>query len=206
MRYNHNGRPGSRRADAKSGGVETLRPEHAGQFGPLAEYLGYALRRAQLKVFQDFIDALAELDLRPAHFSVLIVIDANPGVLQSQACAALGIQKANFVPLLDALQQRGLLRRVAHDGRANGLHLTDDGRKLLVRARRLHDRHERRVSAALSPLQRKRLLAALNRIAGLDDDGVTADRAAARRSPSGSAGAPRRGSGARRSRAASDRA
>jgi len=186
--------------------VEPLQPEVAGEFGPLDQYLGYALRRAQLKVFQDFIDALAALDLRPAHFSVLTVIDANPGLLQSQACAALGIQKANFVSLLDALQRRGLLRRVARNGRANGLHLTDTGRKLLLRARRLHDRHERRVSAVLSAPERKRLLAALNRIAGLGDDAASEDRAFARRSPSGSAAAPRRGSGAPRSRAASARA
>jgi DNA-binding MarR family transcriptional regulator len=164
--------------------VKPLQPEVAGEFGPLDQYLGYALRRAQLTVFQDFIDALAELDLRPAHFSVLTVIDANPGLLQSQACAALGIQKANFVPLLDALQRRGLLRRVARDGRANGLHLTDEGRKLLVRARRLHDRHERRVGAVMSPLERKRLLAALKRIARLGDDEAIPDRAAARRSAS----------------------
>ena len=186
--------------------VEPLKPEVAGEFGPLDEYVGYALRRAQLRVFQDFIDTLAEVDLRPAHFSVLTVIDANPGLLQSQACAALGIQKANFVPLLDALQRRGLLRRVARNGRANGLHLTDEGRKMLVRARRLHDRHERRMSAALAPLERKRLLAALNRIAGLDEPGATAVPAAARRSPARSAAAPRRGSAAPRSRAASDRA
>lgn len=186
--------------------MEPLQAEVAGEFGPLDHYVGYALRRAQLTVFQDFIDALAEVDLRPAHFSVLTVIDANPGLLQSEACAALGIQKTNFVPLLDALQRRGLLRRVARNGRANGLHLTDAGRKLLVRARRLHDRHERRVSALLSPLERKRLLAALNRIAAHDDAAFSEDRAAARRSPSGSAAAPRRGSGARRSRAASGRA
>ena len=186
--------------------MEPLKPEVAGEFGPLAAYVGYALRRAQLKVFQDFIDALAELDLRPAHFSVLTVIDANPGLLQSQACAVLGIQKANFVPLLDALQRRGLLRRVARNGRANGLHLTDEGRKLLVRARRLHDRHERCVSGVLSPLERKRLLAVLDRIAGLDDAGATAAPAAARRFPAKSKAAPRRGSGAPRSRAASDRA
>jgi DNA-binding MarR family transcriptional regulator len=186
--------------------VEPLNPETAGEFGPLDEYVGYALRRAQLRVFQDFIDALAEVDLRPAHFSVLTVIDANPGLLQSEACAALGIQKANFVPLLDALQRRGLLRRVARNGRANGLHLTDEGRKLLVRARKLHDRHERRVSGALTPLERKRLLAVLQRIADADDTAASGDRAAVRRSPSGSAAAPRRGSAARRSRAASDRA
>jgi DNA-binding MarR family transcriptional regulator len=186
--------------------VDPLQPEVAGEFGPLDQYVGYALRRAQLKVFQDFIDALAEVDLRPAHFSVLTVIDANPGLLQSEACAALGIQKANFVPLLDGLQRRGLLRRVARNGRANGLHLTDEGRKLLARARRLHDRHERRVSGLLSPLERKRLLAALERIAGLGEGAVSEDRAAGRRSPSRSKAAPRRGSAAPRSRAASDRA
>jgi DNA-binding MarR family transcriptional regulator len=179
--------------------VDPLQPEVAGASGPLTEYLGYALRRAQLKVFQDFIETLDELDLRPAHFSVLAVIDANPGVLQSRACAALGIQKANFVPLLDGLQRRGLLRRVALNGRANGLHLTDEGRKLLVRARRLHDRHERRVLGAMPALERKRLLATLRRIAGPDELSPPAARAAGRRSLSGSAGAPRRGSAAKRS-------
>jgi DNA-binding MarR family transcriptional regulator len=186
--------------------MDALVPEVAGEFGPLSEYVGYALRRAQLKVFGEFIDALAELDLRPAHFSVLTVVDANPGVLQSSACAALGIQKANFVPLLDNLQRRGLLARVARDGRANGLHLTDDGKRLLARARRLHDRLERRLTRHLPPLERKRLIAALNRLAGTGTLSSVEGRAAARRSPSRSAAAPRRGSAAKRSRAATGRA
>jgi DNA-binding MarR family transcriptional regulator len=184
--------------------MEALVPEIAGEFGPLSEYVGYALRLAQLTVFQDFIDSLAELDLRPGQFSLLTVVDANPGLLQSHACAALGIQKANLVPLLDGLQKRGLVRRVARDGRANGLHLTDEGRRLLVRARRLHDRHERRITALMSALERKRLIATLNRIAG--HGVVSAGPGAARRSPSGSAAAPRRGSAAKRSRAANGRA
>jgi DNA-binding MarR family transcriptional regulator len=193
--------------------MDALVPEIAGEFGPLSEYVGYALRLAQLTVFQDFIDSLAELDLRPGQFSLLTVVDANPGLLQSHACAALGIQKANLVPLLDGLQKRGLVRRVARDGRANGLHLTDEGRRLLVRARRLHDRHERRITALMSALERKRLIATLNRIAGHGVVGacrkggmVNAGPAVARRSPSGSAAAPRRGSAAKRSRAATDRA
>ncbi|HEX3548733.1 MAG TPA: MarR family transcriptional regulator [Candidatus Elarobacter sp.] len=186
--------------------MDALVPETAGEFGPLSSYVGYALRRAQLKIFGDFIEALGELDLRPAHFSVLTVVDANPGVLQTTACAALGIQKANFVPLLDSLQRRGLLRRVARDGRANGLHLTDEGRRVLARARRLHDRLERRFAAGMSAAERKRLIATLNRLAGIATVSAPAARGAARRSLSGSAAAPRRGSGAPRSRAASDRA
>jgi len=180
--------------------MDALEPEVAGKHGPLTEYVGYALRRAQLKVFADVIAALADLDLRPAQFSVLAVIDANPGLLQSRACAKLGIQKANFVPLLDGLQRRGLLRRVARDGRANGLHLTDAGRRLLARARTVVDRHERRVAGWMSPLERKRLIATLNRIAGLDDVSAGEGRAGAPRSLSRSAAAPRRGSAATRSR------
>src|ERR1700716_3076810 len=107
MGYNHEPEPGSRHAVAKSRAVDALHPETAGEFGPLTEYVGYALRRAQLKVIQDFIESLGELDPRPAHFSVLTIIDANPGLLQSRACAALGIQKANFVPRLDAVERRG---------------------------------------------------------------------------------------------------
>ncbi|HEX3550208.1 MAG TPA: MarR family winged helix-turn-helix transcriptional regulator [Candidatus Elarobacter sp.] len=186
--------------------MDALVPEVAGKFGPLREYVGYALRRAQLKVFGDFIEALSELDLRPAHFSVLTVVDANPGVLQSSACAALGIQKANFVPLLDSLQRRGLLARVARDGRANGLHLTAGGKRLLARARRLHDQLERRITADLSPVERTRLIAALNRLAGAGELSAPAGRAAARRSPSKSAAAPRRAAAKPRSRPASDRA
>ncbi len=180
--------------------MKPLIPESAGEHGPLDQYVGYPLRRAQLRVFQNFIDTLAGLDLRPAHFSVLTVIDANPGVLQSQAGAALDIQKANLVPLLDQLEERRLLRRVALDGRANGLHLTPTGRKLLARARRLHDRHERSVTAAISAAERKQLIALLDRIALAVS--ANAARAAGPRSLSGSAGAPRRESGARRSRAA----
>ncbi len=205
MGYNHKGAAGvkqHRREGTPT--MNALLPEIAGKFGPLGEYVGYALRRAQLTVFQDFIDSLAELDLRPGQFSLLTIVDANPGLLQSHACAALGIQKANLVPLLDGLQKRGLVRRVARDGRANGLHLTDEGRRLLGRARRLHDRHERRVTGLMSALERKRLIATLNRIAGHGE--VNAGPAGARRSVLGSAAAPRRGSAAKRSRAATDRA
>ena len=103
----------------------------AGALGPLHAYVGYVLRRAQVAVFQDFIRTLAGVDLRPAQFSVLALIDANPGIVQSRACSALGIQKANFVPMLQELEKRGLTRRVPVDGRSNGVFLTPKGRALL---------------------------------------------------------------------------
>ena len=47
--------------------------------GRLVGHLGYFVRRAQLWIFQDFIRTLAEVDIRPAQYSVLLVIKANPG-------------------------------------------------------------------------------------------------------------------------------
>jgi len=41
--------------------------DHAGlQLGELAELLGYSLKRAQLKVFEDFLRCVAPLQLTPA--------------------------------------------------------------------------------------------------------------------------------------------
>ena len=42
------------------------------QLGELSELLGYSLKRAQLKVFEDFLRCVAPLQLTPAQFSVLV--------------------------------------------------------------------------------------------------------------------------------------
>jgi len=78
--------------------------------GPLPELIGYVLRRAQLAVFQDFFGAFAPFDVRPAQFSVLTIIERNPGLTQSQVAEALGIKRTNFVGMLDELEKRGLAR------------------------------------------------------------------------------------------------
>jgi len=107
---------------------------------PLSGYVGYALRRAQGVIFADFNHTLAELDLRPAQFAVLVMIDQNPGTSQSSVSAALGIQKANFVAIIADLDKRGFVRRrKSHsDGRTYSLGLTPRGRAQLQRAAELH--------------------------------------------------------------------
>ena len=51
--------------------------------GPLPGLLGYALRRAQVAVFADFMASFATLDLRPAQFSVLLLMGLALGVFGS---------------------------------------------------------------------------------------------------------------------------
>ena len=132
----------------------------------LTDVVGYALRRAQLAVFEDFIARFAALDLKPAQYSVLLVIGRNPGRKQSEIAAALGIQRPNFVAMLDELERRGLAERVRSttDRRSHAIVLTDDGRALLDRALEVQREQEAIIADRLGPGGRDALVALLHRL------------------------------------------
>ena len=107
--------------------------------GELSELLGYSLKRAQLKVFEDFLRCVAPLQLTPAQFSVLLLLDKNPGRNQTEIANTLGILRPNFVAMLDGLESRDLCARMrsTNDRRSHILMLTDKGRAVLARAKKL---------------------------------------------------------------------
>jgi DNA-binding MarR family transcriptional regulator len=151
---------------ASCGAARTPRADPS--LGPLEGLIGYALRRAQLAVFDEVIRDFAELDLRPAQYSVLVLVGSRPGLKQSEVAAALGIQRANFVALLDRLEKRGLARRAPapNDRRCHALHLTAEGERVLARAGARVAAIEARLDAKLGPGGRERLLDMLWRLAG----------------------------------------
>jgi DNA-binding MarR family transcriptional regulator len=138
------------------------------QLGELSELLGYSLKRAQLKIFEDFLRCVAPLQLTPAQFSVLLLLEKNPGRNQTEIANTLGILRPNFVAMLDGLESRDLCTRMrsANDRRSHVLMLTDKGRAVLARAKRLvATKHEARLNELLGPANRAALLAMLARIA-----------------------------------------
>jgi DNA-binding MarR family transcriptional regulator len=138
------------------------------QLGELAELLGYSLKRAQLKIFEDFLRCVAPLQLTPAQFSVLLLLDKNPGRNQTEIANTLGILRPNFVAMLDGLESRDLCARMrsANDRRSHILILTDKGRAVLARAKKLvAAKHEARLNELLGPVNRATLLGMLDKIA-----------------------------------------
>jgi DNA-binding MarR family transcriptional regulator len=131
--------------------------------GVLNDHLGYFIRRLQVWVFQDFIRTLAPVDIRPAQYSVLVVIAGNPGLSQSDLAALLGIERARLVRLLDKLEKRGLTRRLASrtDRRSHALRLTGGGQRLLKRAKQLAGAHEVRLIEHLGAEPRKMMIDAM---------------------------------------------
>ncbi|MBV8838597.1 MAG: MarR family transcriptional regulator [Alphaproteobacteria bacterium] len=158
--------------------------------GPLPELIGYVLRRAQLVVFQDFFQSFAPFNISPAQFSVLTVIERNPGLTQSQVAAALGIKRTNFVGLLDELERRALAerRQAARDKRSYALYLTSDGVALMRKLKPVLKAHETRIIARIGESGRDRLVELLHEI--VDGPAANGLKAKASRSPRPGSAAP----------------
>jgi len=123
-------------------------------------HLGYLIRRAQIWIFQDFIRTLATVNIRPAQYSVLTVIDANPGLTQMSLSKALGIERARLVHLLDGLEARRFVERrpSASDRRSHALHLTARGGTALTAIKALAQEHEQHLAERVGRKNRQQLL------------------------------------------------
>ncbi len=156
--------PRSQRKESAEEGAS----EAAIDLGELSELLGYALKRAQLRIFEDFLRCVAPLQLTPAQFSVLLLLDRNPGRNQTEIANTLGILRPNFVAMLDGLESRDLCARTrsSSDRRSHVLVLTDKGRAMLARAKKLvAAKHETRLNELLGSANRTALIAMLTKIA-----------------------------------------
>jgi len=117
----------------------------------LSQMTGYALRRAQMWLFRDLKARFKAHDISLAQFSVLYVVDINPGLAQARVAEALAIERARLVLMLDRLEERGLLvrSRSKADRRSHALHLTPAGRDLLSTLLDLQAEHEKRITTLL---------------------------------------------------------
>lgn len=132
----------------------------------LETLLGYNARRAALSVIAVFLRRMAPFGLRPVDFSVLTLIAHNPGVTSRQLCAELDILPPNLVGMIKSLDKRGLIERKPHpsDRRAQGLHLSAEGKRLQKQAQTTATRLEHDVSHALTPAELETLNTLLRKV------------------------------------------
>jgi DNA-binding MarR family transcriptional regulator len=127
--------------------------------GDLPDQIGFLVRRVQLWVFREFTRTLARLDVTLAQYSVLTVVDANPGINQLAVASALAIERAGLGRLIERLEARNLLRRLPStvDRRSYALHPTPEGRKALARMRAIVYENEKRLAEKFKPSDAKDL-------------------------------------------------
>lgn len=127
---------------------------------------GYQLRRAQARVFADFMQAMAGDRITPSQFGVLSLIDSNQGLNQSALAKALGIERSTMVAAITTLEDRGLVKRgeSASDRRSYALSLTPKGGALLNKIKAKVDQHEHIITAKLDDTEKSVLRELLRKI------------------------------------------
>ena len=114
-----------------------------------------------------FAQLLAPMGLLPQHFGVLRQLSALEGVTQQDIADSLRLRRAAMVGLVDELEQQGLVERRRHpvDRRANALHLTSAGRRMLAQIVRAAQALDDELMAHLPPDTRAAFLEGLGRLA-----------------------------------------
>lgn len=134
--------------------------------GVLPELIGFQLRMAQIAMFEDFSESLGDLEMTPGLFGVLVIIEANPDLKQSELARATHLDRSTVVSVIDNLERRNLVERRAapNDRRSNALRLTTEGGALLRKVKQKVGEHEKRLVAGFSAAERQALVKLLKKI------------------------------------------
>jgi DNA-binding MarR family transcriptional regulator len=132
---------------------------------------GFLLRRAHQISAAVFEDECRELQLTPAQFGVLTVVQSHPGMGQSSLARALGFDKVTVLRVLRGLEGRGLVARRPGNGKRNvAVDLTPAGEQLLQKAQKPAETAYRRLLAPLNREQQQQLVDLLQLLTGELED------------------------------------
>lgn len=135
------------------------------EYDVLDELIGYAVRRAQLCIYEDFAAAMDADGITPQRFSSLVIVENNPGISQTRLAEVMGIARSGVVAIIDGFEQQGLVERQASDDRRSySLTLTKAGTRQLKRYKEAVKAHDDRISAALTAVEKKQLRALLRKL------------------------------------------
>ena len=136
--------------------------------GAMHGIVGYQLAQATIVTDQVFDERVgAQGDLRRVEFTLLALVQANPGVTARQIARALAVTPPNVAIWLDKLEQRGLVERTRseRDARMQHIALTAAGTALVERSAKQLAAGEAAALAVLSPAERGMLVELLHKLA-----------------------------------------
>lgn len=135
-------------------------------YGVLTDLVGYTLRRAQIRIYQDFLDVMEPWSITPPRFSALTLIRHNAAMKQTELARAMGIARSGALEVVNSLEKLGYVRRCDSptDRRAFALELTAEGEKVLEIVTALIREHDARISARLSEAEHLQLRTLLNKL------------------------------------------
>ena len=140
--------------------------EEAVSEGSLLASTGYLLARLGMESRRVWGQMLGEYGLTPHQFGILMALAQMTAASQQQLSRAVGVDPRNAVPIVDALEERGLLERspAPGDRRRHAITLTDAGRMMIEQLTHAGDQLENSFLESLTDHERASLHASLSKL------------------------------------------
>lgn len=135
---------------------------------PMHGIVGYQIAQAAIVTNQVFETRVAQTtELRKVEFTVLALVQGNPGVTARQLARALAVTPPNIAVWLERLAARGLVQRErsAKDARVQHIRCTAAGARLVNAAVQQVQKAEAEALATLSAAERAMLVELLHKVA-----------------------------------------
>jgi DNA-binding MarR family transcriptional regulator len=124
----------------------------------ITEPLSYQILRTSSLAMSRLVKNLASLQLIPSNASAILVIAANPGIIQSDLGRRLGIKRANISTIISEFSNRNLVD-VKSSGRSHLLYLSEQGKMLVPEIQEIMKQHEQN---CFGQLDQKNIRIAIN--------------------------------------------
>jgi len=153
----------------KKGTARARTPEgkvHHLDTGNLHQTVAYHIRRAQLQLWRDFKKNINTGKLVRGQFTVMNMINRNPGITQKELSAILDIDKATLVALIYKLENAGWItkQQAQEDRRRHTLVTTAKGQQKLETMTEHLSVHEKKIRSKFSNAEFNTLIKLLRRI------------------------------------------
>lgn len=148
----------------------------------LTEAPAQLLRRAHQLATAIALEHLADFNLTPVQFGLLIVLNERPGIDAKTLCQTLALDRASLTGVLDRMEAGGLVTREMdpRDRRARVLTLTPAGTDLLKRSSRKGVGTQLAILDAFTPAERERFMKLLSKLVEVQTERLSR-RSSARR-------------------------
>lgn len=143
----------------------------AGAKFDLSDSPGHLLRRAQQYSFDLFSKEIGDSRLTPRQFAVLLTVQQNEGLSQTDLVRLTGIDRSTLADMISRLINRGLLTRTRtkEDARANSVKISAAGKRELSSHLAKVRKAEKAILGPVPASQRAGFLKSLKAIAAAAD-------------------------------------
>lgn len=141
----------------------------------LATTPGHLMRRAQQYSFDLFSEEVGTVGLTPRQFAVLVAIEQDEGLSQTDLVRATGIDRSTLADMISRMLDKKLIarQRTKSDQRANSVGITAAGRRALRAALPKVKKAEARLLAPIPRSKRADFMKNLRLIASAIQDDAT---------------------------------